>query len=73
MGVSGCFCFFALITVSGIIVERKSDFSLQGIFGLLGVSIVLGIIGFLGSLYQIYTTVKYRDFLLDKKIIKKKD
>ena len=73
MGISGCFSFFALLAILGTIVERKSDWTSQDIFGLLGISLAFGVIGFLGSLYQIYTTVKYRDLLIQKKIIKKKD
>jgi hypothetical protein len=73
MGVSGCFSFFALIAILGAIAEKESSWSLQSILGLLGVSIAFGVIGFFGSLYQIYTTVKYRDFLINKKVIKKKE
>lgn len=72
MGISGGFSFFALVTISGVLVDNNSDLTLQSILALAAFSIALGLFGFLGSLYQIYTTVKYRDFLLDKKIIKKK-
>jgi hypothetical protein len=73
MGISGCFSFFALIAILGTIFEKKTDWSFHSILGLIGISIIFGIIGFFGSLYQIYTTVKYRNLLLDKKIIKKKE
>jgi hypothetical protein len=67
------FLFFALISRFGTIAGESSDWSLQGLFALTGVSIVLGLLVFLGSFYQVYTTVKFRDLLISKNIIKKKD
>lgn len=73
MGISGCFSFFALIAFFGTILERKSDWAPQSISGLLVVSLIFGAIGSVGSLYQIYTTVKYRDLLIKGKFISKED
>ena len=73
MGIAGCFSFFALIIFFGMFFERKLDWTPQSILGLLGISLAFGAIGFIGSLYQIYTTVKFRDLLIKKKHISKKD
>jgi hypothetical protein len=70
-GISSCFSFFALISVFGTLTEENPNLSLQSLFALVGVSVVLGLFVFLGSLYQTYTTVKFRDLLLRKNIIKK--
>jgi len=71
MGVSGCFTFFALITLLGTIIEKKLNWPFHEVVGLLVISVIVGAIVFFGSTYQIYTTIKYRDLLINKKIIKK--
>lgn len=64
--------FFALISILGTFFEKKVDWLLTEVLGLFSMAGVLCLITFIGSLYQIYTTVKYRDLLIDKRIIKPK-
>lgn len=70
IGLSSCLSFFALITLLGTIVEKKITWSSNEVLGLLVVSVIVGVVVFGGSVYQIYTTIKYRDLLVKKKILK---
>ena len=55
----------------GTIIEKKLNWPFHEVVGLLVISVIVGAIVFFGSTYQIYTTIKYRDLLINKKIIKK--
>jgi hypothetical protein len=71
-GISASLTFFALIPMFGTIAEKKNNWSFQELFLLLCGSILLGIICLLGTMYQIYTSVKYRDLLKDNNLLREK-
>jgi hypothetical protein len=71
MAVAACFVFTALITIGGSLAENKQEWNIQELFGVLAISFFVGLVVFLGSMYQIYTTIKYRDLLIKRNIIKK--
>jgi hypothetical protein len=62
---------FALVTIYGTFAENKTSWSFQEFLSLGIVSVAIAVIVLLGSIYQIITTVKYRDYLVDKYKAKK--
>lgn len=70
---SSCFfIFIGLITIGISLSEDKQVWLIQELVALLVISGIVGFVVFLGSVYQIYTTIKYRDMLIRKKVIKGK-
>jgi hypothetical protein len=65
-GVSSGLFFFALVSISGTVAENKTNWSIEELLGLVGISAVIAVIVLLGSVYQITTTIKYRDHLNKK-------
>lgn len=68
--VAGSLIFFATI-ISASVLDEKYIWSLPKIGGAICVSLIPGIVIILGGVYQIYTTVVFRDLLIRK--YKKKD
>ena len=69
-GLAFAMVFFAFFMIVGII-DVDHHWSAKSFVSSLTVSIVAGIITFLGSLYQVYTTSKYRGLII--KSLRKKE
>jgi len=70
-GIASGLIFFALVAILGTIAENKTNWSFQELLSLGVVSGAIGVVVFLGSIYRIRWTVKYRDYLIDKYKTKK--
>ena len=64
-GASGSLIFFAIIIFAGVL-DKEYIWSLQKFMGAILVSLIPGIIIILGGVYQIHTTVVFRDMLIRK-------
>lgn len=64
-GVAGSLLFLATM-ISASVLDEKYIWSLQKIGSTIFVSLIPGIIITLGAMYQIYTTVVFRDILIRK-------
>jgi hypothetical protein len=65
LGISTSLVFFAIMTFGGVI-SNDYMWSLPKLGASIVVSLILGIIVTLGGMYQIYTTVVFRDVLIRK-------
>jgi hypothetical protein len=63
-GVSSTLLFLGIILVMGII-DGNYVWSIQKVFGAIVVSLIPGVITTLGSIYKVYSTIKYRDMLMN--------
>jgi|SRR5687768_10837512 len=64
-GATGTLVFFAVI-LSASIFDEKYIWSPQRFGGAILVSLILGLFITLGGIYQVYTTVIFRDLLIKK-------
>ncbi|HJR78514.1 MAG TPA: hypothetical protein VJ821_00490 [Anaerolineales bacterium] len=62
-GVSSTLLFLGIILMMGV-VDENYIWSIQKFLGAILVSIIPGAVVTLGSMYQIYSTIKYRDTLM---------
>jgi nucleoside recognition membrane protein YjiH len=65
LGMASMLGFFALI-LSVSIVDETYAWNFQKLVSAISVSLFLGLIVTLGGLYQVYTTVKFRDLLIKR-------
>jgi Na+/melibiose symporter-like transporter len=65
LGASSSLVFFAIMIFGGVL-DEDYVWSLQKFGGAAVVSSILGVIVTLGGMYQIYTTVVFRDMLIKK-------
>ena len=65
MGIASSLIFFAIISSTGLF-DPGYIWSVQKFGGAIFVSLIPGAIVTLGGLYQIYTTVIFRDMLIRK-------
>ena len=65
MGIASSLIFFATISFTGLF-DPGYVWNVQNFGGAIFVSLILGVIVTLGGLYQIYTTVIFRDMLIRK-------
>ena len=65
LGMSTSLVFFAIMIFGGVI-GKDNMWSLPKLGGSIVVSLILGIIVTLGGMYQVYTTVIFRDILVRK-------
>ena len=65
LGISSTLLFFAMIAFMSIL-DLNYVWNLQRFIGALLISSGAGLVVTLGSLYQVYTTVKFRDLLIKK-------
>lgn len=63
-GASSTLLFLGIVVVMGII-DKNYIWSIQKVLGAIVVSLIPGVITTLGSMYQLYSTIKYRDALMD--------
>ena len=64
-GVASTLVFFAVI-LSISVFDEKYVWSLQRFGGAILVSLIPGLLTTLGGIYQVYTTVRFRDLLIKK-------
>jgi len=69
-GLASTLIFFAFVMTAGIF-DPDYQWSSRSFASSLIVSMIAGVITVLGSLYQVYTTIKYRGLI--SRILKKKD
>ena len=65
LGIASTLLFFAIIT-SMSILDQKYVWDIPKIVVAIFVSSIPGLIVTIGALYQVYTTVKFRDLLIKK-------
>jgi hypothetical protein len=65
LGIASTLIFFVIIT-SMSIFDEKYVWSLQKFGGAVLIALIPGFVVTLGGLYQVYTTVKFRDLLIKK-------
>jgi hypothetical protein len=65
LGIASSLIFFATLS-SASLFDPGYSWSLQKIGGVIFLSLILGVIVTLGGLYQIYTTVIFKDMLIRK-------
>jgi hypothetical protein len=70
-GISSVLLFYALVTIGGTIAENKTNWSFQELISVGVFSAVIAVFVFLGTIYSLILTVKYRDHLTNKYKAKK--
>lgn len=72
-GATSCLAVYALLSLGGTIMDKKLNWSFSDMASLAIVSVFAGFLVGLGVTYQVYTTIKYKDWLRKKVSTKDKN
>jgi O-antigen ligase len=61
--ISGASILPFIILFYSYFIEQQKQWSLETILSVVSIGLVIGVIVFVGSLYQFYTSIKLRDFI----------